>query len=282
LSARTITLPASYYQQFDADYELDVPAEGYGGWKKAEIVISPDHTALVVMHAWDCGTRRDYPGWYRAVEYLPRSAEISRSVFPGLLSAVRRSDMHLFHVVGGGEYYRDLPGYRRTMELAGPEPPPTERIEPDPVMDELKRFRSENVFVGTHNQEDVARGFRKVDFTPEARPLGEEGVAGNAHQLFALCRDEGVNHLIYAGFAINWCLLLSPGGMADMSKRGLMCSAVRQAVTAVENRETARRELCKEIALWRVALAFGFVFDVDDIVRALGGSPNPHGGGAVP
>jgi hypothetical protein len=94
-------------------------------------------------------------------------------------------------------------------------------------------------------------------------------VAENAEQLFALCKEKHINHLIYAGFAINWCLLLSPGGMADMSKRGLMCSALRQAVTAVENRETAREEWCKEIALWRVALAFGFVFDVGDLCAAV-------------
>ena len=30
-------LKAKYYQQFDADYNLDVPAEGYGGWQEAEI-----------------------------------------------------------------------------------------------------------------------------------------------------------------------------------------------------------------------------------------------------
>ena len=54
-----------------------------------------------------------------------------------------------------------------------------------------------------------------------------------------------------------------------MSRRGVMCSAFRQAVTAVENKETARQELNKELALWRVALAFGFVFDVDDFVDGL-------------
>jgi hypothetical protein len=57
--------------------------------------------------------------------------------------------------------------------------------------------------------------------------------------------------------------------MADMSKHGILCSALRQATVAVENKETAGRQLCKEIALWRVALAFGFVFDVDDFVRAI-------------
>ena len=137
------------------------------------------------------------------------------------------------------------------------------------MLEKLRAFRNKRVFVGEHNQADVDRGFAKMDFLPEAKPVGDEGVAEDGAQLFALCRENGVNHLIYSGFAINWCLLLSPGGMADMSQRGVMCSALRQAVTAVENKETARQELCKEIALWRVALAFGFVFDVDDLVNVL-------------
>jgi hypothetical protein len=117
--------------------------------------------------------------------------------------------------------------------------------------------------------QDVALGFAKLDFAPQARPVGQEGIAENAEQLFALCIDAGINHLIYAGFAINWCLLMSPGGMLDMSRRGLMCSVLRQAVTAVENRETARLELGKQLALWRVSLAFGFVFDVDDFAGSI-------------
>lgn len=265
----TIKLPAHYYQQFDAEFHLDVPGEGYGGWKKAEIEIAWERTALVVMHAWDAGTREEYPGWHRAVEYIPRSYDICRTVFPPLLTAVRASGFKLFHVVGGGDYYKQYPGYKKAVELAGPSPPPPERIEADEVLKRLQQFRSENVFVGKHNAEDVKRGLQKLDFPAEAKPHGDEGIAENGHQLFALCKHAGVNHLIYAGFAINWCLLLSPGGMADMSQRGVMCSALRQAVTAVENKETARRELCKEIALWRVAVAFGFVFDVDDFVAAL-------------
>jgi hypothetical protein len=62
---------------------------------------------------------------------------------------------------------------------------------------------------------------------------------------------------------------MSPGGMVDMRRTGMICSALRQAVTAVENRESARLESHKEEALWRVALAFGFVFDVDDFVTQL-------------
>jgi hypothetical protein len=266
---RTLQLSAAYYQQFDADHERDVPGEGYGGWQRAPVELSCEHTAVVVMHAWDCGTPEEFPGWYRAVEYIPRANVICREVFPRLLGAVREHGFRLFHVVAGGNYYKQRPGYLRAVELAGPPPPAGETIEADETLRRLREFRAERVFVGAHNRDDVNRGFARLDFAPEAVPRDDEGIAENGQQLFALCRHHGINHLIYAGFAINWCLLMSPGSMLEMSRHGIMCSAFRQAVTAVENRETARGELSKEIALWRVALAFGFVFDVDDFVRAL-------------
>jgi hypothetical protein len=173
--------------------------------------------------------------------------------------------------VVGGRYYQQLPGYQRAQRLAGPSPKPRETIAADPTLERLRQFRSEHVFVGKHNQADVTRGFARLDFAPEARPSGEEGVAENGDQLFGLCQAASVNHLIYAGFAINWCLLLSPGGMHEMSGRGILCSAFRDATTAVENKESARRQWAKELALWRVALAFGFVFDVDEFLAAVRG-----------
>ena len=264
-----VKLPASYYQHFDADFQRDVPAEGYGGWKKADIEISRKHTALVIMHAWDMGAREQYPGWHRAVEYIPRADKICRTVFPKLLGAARGSGLKLFHVVGGGEYYKDLAGYRAAVKLAGPSPKPPEQVAADDSLRKLNEFRAANVFVGKHNEADVAKGFKRLDFAPNARPLDSEPVCENSEQLFAVCKDAGVNHLIYAGFALNWCLLMSPGGMLDMMRRGVMCSVVRDATTAVENRESARTESHKEEALWRVALEFGFVFDSKDLVEAL-------------
>jgi hypothetical protein len=265
----TFPIVANYYQQFDADYSRKVPGASYGGWRKGEIQLSAEHTAVVVMHAWDCGTFEQFPGVWRSVEYIPRSIEISRTVFPRLLAAVRRSRLPLFHVVGGGDYYKACPGYQRAVQLAGEALPSLLPVESDPTLQALQQFRSEKVWRGAHNNEDGAKLAQALDFLPEARPLDTEGVAEDTPQLLALCREAGVNHLIYIGFAIDACLLMSPGGMMDMSRHGVMCSAVRQAVTAVENRETARTEAAKELALWRVAVMFGFVFDVDDLVRAL-------------
>jgi hypothetical protein len=204
------------------------------------------------------------------VPYAPRSQKILREVFPSLLKDVRCSEIPLFHVVGGGNgYWKDLPGYKHAVSLAGSDIKKIEQIPSDPLRDKLAAFRQKHCFVGQHNRKDVKRGFERLDFPEQARPVGDEGIAENSQQLFVLCKERGVNHLVYCGFAINWCLLLSPGGMAEMSKHGLWCSALRQATTAVENKDTARHELCKEIALWRVALAFGFVFDLDDFIKAI-------------
>lgn len=268
-AGRIVPCAAHYYQQFDADYDRDVPAEGYGGWQRMELELNLDRTAFVSMHAWETGTRAQFPGWYRAVEYIPRAQEICRSIYPGLLTAVRQAGGTLFHVVGGGNYYQETAGYQRAVALAGPAPPPLDTVPADDSLRNLQALRNEKVFVGPHNAADVQRGFAQLDFAPEARPMGDEGVAENGQQLLALCRHHGMNHLIYFGFAINWCLFMSPGGMWEMSRHGAMCSAIRQATTAVENRESARREWAKELALWRVALAWGFVFDVDDVIAAL-------------
>ena len=264
---------AQLYQQFDADYARDVPAEGFGGWKSAEIEIAPAHTALVVMHAWDCGAPHEFPGWRRAVEYYPRARKILAEVFPPLLAAVRASSFPVFHVVGGGrDYYSHLPGHRRAAELTG-KSESLAQVPRDPVYEQLKKIRAERVFVGAQNQSDVDAGFSRLDFAPEAQPVGSEGVAENGQQLAALCRAHSVNHLIYVGFAINWCLLMSPGGMIDMARHGCLCSTIREAVTAVENRETAREEREKQQALWRVALEFGFVFALEDFLSALSTLP---------
>ena len=261
-------LPARLYQQFDADPTRDVPGEAYGGWKTREVTLAPEHTAVVVMHAWDCGAPHEYPGWRRAVEYDPRARAVLASVFPPLLAAVRQSPVRLYHVVGSRDYYSHLPGFRRAKQLTGPEPAPAQ-VTADPCYLQLRALREKEIFPGVHNQPDIRAGFQRLDFAPEARPVGNEGIAETGSQLAALCRADDINHLVYIGFAINWCLLMSPGGMVDLGRHGLICSVLEDAVTAVENRETAREQREKAQALWRVSLEWGFVFNSVDFMRAL-------------
>ena len=266
---KPVRLPAQLYRQFDADATRAVPGEGYAGWHTVEAELAPRHTALVVMHAWDCGQPHEFPGWRRAVEYTARAEQILTQVFPPLLTAVRRSPLPVFHVVGGDrDYWSHLPGYQQTAQLLR-EPPPVPLVPGDPVLERNQLLRRSQGSPGTHNAPDIAAGFAQLDFAPAARPVGDEAIAKDGVQLAALCRAQGINHLVYVGFALNWCLLMSPGGMVDMARHGCLCSTIREATTAVENRETARNELEKQQALWRVAVEFGFVFVLEDFLAAL-------------
>jgi hypothetical protein len=58
-------------------------------------------------------------------------------------------------------------------------------------------------------------------------------------------------------------------GMVDMHRHGVFCSVIRDATTAVEMAETARDQIAKELALWRVSLQYGFVFESRDLMNAL-------------
>lgn len=266
-------LPARLYRQFDADYRRAVPAAGYAGWHTVTAELAPAHTALVIMHAWDCGTPDAFPGWRRAVEYTPRAEKILREVFPPLLSAVRASPLPVFHVVGGRDYYSHLPGFEHVRR--NPAPPPLPPVKPDPIYQKLRELRAAQGSPGTHNRADIAAGFLQLNFAPQARPLDNEGIAENGDQLAALCRAHHINHLVYVGFALNWCILMSPGGMVDMGRHGCLCSTIVEATTAVENHETAPAEREKAQALWRVALEFGFVFSLSDFLKALPSSQLP-------
>lgn len=263
----TVTLPTWSYQQFDADLTAEVPAEGYGGWQRNNLPLALDRTALVVMHAWDAGTPEQFPGWFRAVEYLPRSYEIAENVIPPILAAARTAGMPLIHVVAGQDYWSVHPGF-----LGGtPDAPPRAdvRASTDPVLQQLREFRTASVFPGSGNLDDIAAGKAQMGFPAPVAPLGDEPVAATSADLLGWCAANEINHLVYTGFAINGCLWTSPGGMVDAVRQGYLCSTIRQAVTAIENRESARTEANKEYALWAVGTLFGFVYDADDFTAAL-------------
>lgn len=262
-----IQVPAWYYAQQSADYTLTFPGEGYRGWTKTDIPLEPAHTAVLVMHAWDIPPRESCPGIYRVCEYIPRSQEIMKDRFPEFLDAVRASGVRLIHIGSRTEKSLDsLPGYRRVAKRYPPEAAP-EQIEPDDTLRRLREFRNENVFYDRTNQSDVRAAAAARDFA--IVPRNDEDVACTSGQLFGLCREYGITHLIYTGFAVNACLTMSPCGFFDMSRRGILCSIVRDLTTAVENRESCATESHKEYGLWAYALWGGFVFDSGELSAAL-------------
>jgi len=266
-------LKVKYYRQHNGDPGREVPAEGFFGWTEKETGLSLDASAFIVMHSWNHGLVPDlkygsgtkYEGWWRVVEYIPRAVNITRKILRPLLDEVRKTNLTVIHIGSTEDYCKRYSGYEKARELAGDAPSLPEGSVNKNWQEEYNLDK-----IGRENYKAIQEACKKhLDFPEETRPLNDEWVVINSHQLNAVCRHLKIWNLIYTGFAINWCLWNSPGGMVDMNRLGYRCSTIPEATTAVENDFTAREELCKKIALWRVATTYGYVIQLDDFLSAV-------------
>ena len=263
----------SYYREHGADLTRDVPAEAFLGWAEKDLDMPISESALLVMHAWnhglipelECAPGTKYEGWWSVVEYVPRAVKITREVLQPLLDEVRKTKLTVIHVGSTEEYCGEYPGYKKAKELAGEAPPVPEGAV---KTDWQEPYNIEKL--GAENIKCIEEACRKyLDFPEETRPLDDEWIVINTHQLNAVCRHLKIWNLIYTGFAINWCLWNSPAGMVDMNRLGYRCSTISEATTAVENDFTAREELNKKIAMWRVGVTYGYVINLTEFLRAI-------------
>jgi nicotinamidase-related amidase len=276
---RKLTLNGEYYRHYPVDFSRGKEsALGFKGWgESVKISVPPEEIALVLMHIWNVGIspelawKPDGPagGVMLMAEWAARTVPLIKNEIPPILSAARKAGLPVIHVASSENYAKKYPGYRRTLSIAGAEPPgmpraphADERKSPDDHKDALlfgERFPGSAGFYESH-----------LDFPDEAKPLDTEPVAVTTHQLNAVLRDRGIWQLIYCGFAINWCLWFSPCGMSDMSRLGYRCSCIREGVTAVENKASTHGEFNKEQALWRTSIMFGYIHNSNDFIRACG------------
>jgi hypothetical protein len=278
---KILRLKGAYYRHNPVDFSKgELGALGMRGWGETVDVDAPvSETALVSMHAENIGLIPEIPyadrgplaGYMRWLEYEGRKMDIVRTVYPRILAATRRAGLAVVHVAMG-DYGRKYPGFAKALKLAGPEPRTSTPKAPGAARVRPPDDRKGKLIFGEHynDNRDEAHFDRYFDFAEPAKPAGDEFVVETSHQLSCVLNSLGAWNLIYTGFAINWCLWFSGGGMVDMSRLGYRCSCIREAVTAVENRESVRGEQHKEEAMWRTSLMFGYIFSADDFIAACG------------
>jgi len=242
------------------------PGEGFGGWSNIAIPVDPDKTAILVMHAWKVLPYEECPGIHRMCEYLPRAQKIMEERLPDFLAAARRAGVRIIHV--GSETEKSLETHPRYQQIAKKYPSRQyPQIEKDPETQQLWDLHWK---IGSCDESNEA-GFRKSvelrDFYET--PPDDEDVVCTSEQLFGVCQEHGIKHLIYTGFAVNWCLLYNACGIMDMNRYGLMCSVVGDLTTATENKESCRTQEHLKYGLWAFATYNGFVFLSEDLKKTL-------------
>ncbi len=251
--AKVLRLQGAYYRHYPVDFaQGPLGALGMKGWGGTVDVEAPvAETALVSMHAENIGLipelayddKGPLAGYMRWLEYEGRKVDIARTVYPKILAAARAAGLNVVHV-SMGDYGKKYPGYARAMKLSGPEPRTSTPRAPGSGQARPPDDRKCKLVFGEHynDNRDEEHFGRYFDFAEQAKPAGDEFVVETSHQLSSVLGSLGAWNLIYIGFAINWCLWFSGGGMVDMSRLGYRCSCIREGVTAVENRESVRGE----------------------------------------
>jgi nicotinamidase-related amidase len=270
--ARVIQVPWHIYRHYPADFSAGpAAARGFIGWEVETRPLDLDKTALLLMHLPDAGLTPDSqwgpdcprPDFLGTVEWVPRTVDLIRNRLPRLVEAARAAGLQVVHVHTRKEYQTG-PCWERSVAEAG-----------DPPGDDTDRIDDEGLLAA--HRKDVFQLASRPEGSPDhtwgmpevLMPQGDDLVAGETWRLHRLMKRRGINHLIYCGWALNWCLWFSSGGMCDMSRHGYLCSAVPGGCVAIENRESAEPEANLGYALWKTAVMFGYVFDLDELTDAL-------------
>ncbi len=274
---RTIRVPWHMYRHYPADFSLwDAAAAGFLGWDAEVRELDLSRTCLALMHFTDAGLTPDRewgpdclsPNALGTIEWVPRLMDVVTFRMPRLIEAARAAGLQVAQVGVSGPPYTEGKIWEKCCKEAGEPPPPDEDVLTAEPLPDWKNQLNRDVF-------DLPRkGPKQVpphEFSlPDVfLPQGSDIVAQYPWQLHRLLKNRGIDHIIYTGWALNWCLWFSPCGMADMSRKGYMCSAVRGGCVAIENRESAVGELNLEYALWKTSTMFGYVFELHELTHAL-------------
>ena len=271
---RVIRVPWHFYQHYPADFSAGTrAARGFRGWTSEVRDLDLSHAALLVMHLPDAGLTPDTewgpsckrPDLLGTVEWVPRTMDLCTHRLPPQVTAARASGLQVVHVLGGISDPKE-PCAARSLAEAGARPAP----DPDTLKADAE--------VSARHRRDVfgdmpSRPPGSPEHVPglpaELRPMGNDLVVAESWQLHRLMKNRGITHLVYTGWALNWCLWFSPCGMSDMQRKGYLCSAVREGCVAIENRESADTEANLEYACWKTTTMFGYVFDLQELTSAL-------------
>jgi nicotinamidase-related amidase len=257
MANKNLSLSAQYFQE---STPADIPCREEN-FVRREIPFSlpVEQTALVLVDLWNA---------HHIDSWVERAEEIVKEKIVPITDAARKAGLTVVHapspeLLKNNKYdiYQSHLEPDRKAESAWP--PKNFRLR----QEEFAAFQ-----MPSKQPPGVDSRWQKIapilDMTPHIRPEEGEYVIANAEQLQALCAKKKFLHLIYAGFATNWCVLQRDYGMIKMSERGYNCLLIRDATEGVEYPDTLEQKWAREIAIRETEQRYGFSISSEDFLGA--------------
>jgi nicotinamidase-related amidase len=245
----TLTLPCRYYRVYT---DPDVPCvERNFRHVERRLEIPVEQAALVLVDVWST---------HYIESWLERARTITRTQIVPALEAAREAGLTVIHA--------PAPQVARRFGVESPPSAPAPEWPPAAFRSrtgEYERFSRQDE---PRLREALARYETELDISELTRPLPGEPVIATGTQLHELLAERGILHLVYAGFATNWCVLYRDYGMLEMSRRGYNLILLRDATTGVEFHDSVASLAATEMSIREIETKQGWSTRTADFVTA--------------
>ncbi len=243
--------------------------------REIEMALPVEQTAMVLVDIWNV---------HFIESYVEREQRVVNDFILPAIQAAREAKLPIIHAPSpelllNPEVARQYPQAQRSPP--GIEPPRSDD-EPDWPPEAFRR-RYQPSFNGADNPYYAYRGPRsqppgidvhwkelasELAMLPAVEVKENDDVVATGAQLHHVLAERNVLHLIYAGFATNWCLLGRDYGIRRMAGRGYNIIALRECTTGVEFPDTLDNLFVTEIGVREIEQQFGFTASNRDFVAA--------------
>jgi nicotinamidase-related amidase len=261
---KILDLPCRYYRVYTDD---DVPCrEENFDFVQKRLDLPPAQTALVLVDVW---------ATHYVDSWLSRAADITREKIVPLMTAARQAGVLVIHAPSPYVVERHHP-----ESMPGPQAAPPGDDWPPAEFRGIYRA-GEHAPFGRQAEPRLSAALARYEtdlkIADIAGPAPGDEIIADGDQLHELLKSRGILHLVYAGFATNWCVIGRDYGVISMNARGYNIVLVRDATTGIEFHDSIESETATQITIREIETKYGWSTTTDHFLRAATTAEAPSG-----
>ena len=216
-----------------------------------------EQTALVLVDVWNV---------HFIESWIERAKDVTVNVIVPALNAAREAGLTIVHApcpeVAG--QFPQLNRHTPPEAQSPPDWPPAEFRSRTGEYAAYRGPRNQPPSIGIHWDSRAD----KLGMSPAIEVQDDDFVIATGEQLHELAKERGILHLLYVGFATNWCVVGRDYGIRAMTRRGYNIVLLRDATTGVEFPDTLDQLFTTEITIREVEQQCGFTTSNEDFFAA--------------
>ncbi len=227
--------------------------------REIDMQLAVEQTALVLVDLWNV---------HFIESWIERAKRVTVDCVVPVIDAARRRGVTIVHAPSPpvAEKYIQLQRHEPPQRSVPPAWPPADFRTREGDYAVYRGPRSQLPGIGVHWDKLASQ----LDMSPTIDVQDDDFVIATGTQLHQLLMDRRIFHLLYAGFATNWCVLGRDYGIRSMARYGYNIVLLRDATTGVEFPDTYDELFTTEIAIREVEQQYGFSVSNTDFFKAVG------------